>query len=50
MAYAQPMNAPALLLIHGYPFDHTLWDHVRPLLAPGIQVLAPYLRGFDASR
>jgi pimeloyl-ACP methyl ester carboxylesterase len=40
------MSAPVLLLIHGYPFDHTLWDHVIALLDREIQVLAPDLRGF----
>jgi 3-oxoadipate enol-lactonase len=40
------MNVPALVLVHGYPFDHTLWDHVVPLIPDDIQVLAPDLRGF----
>jgi pimeloyl-ACP methyl ester carboxylesterase len=40
------MNVPALVLIHGYPFDHTLWDRVLPCLDPKLQVLAPDLRGF----
>jgi pimeloyl-ACP methyl ester carboxylesterase len=41
------MSTPVLLLIHGYPFDHTLWDPVTPLLDKNIQTLAPDLRGFD---
>ncbi len=41
------MSTPVLLLIHGYPFDHTLWDPVRPLLDKDIQLLTPDLRGFD---
>jgi len=40
------MSAPALVLVHGYPFDHTLWDQVIALLDPKVQVLAPDLRGF----
>lgn len=40
---------PALVLIHGYPFDHTMWDHVVALLDPNIQVLAPDLAGFGGS-
>jgi pimeloyl-ACP methyl ester carboxylesterase len=43
----QMMNAPVLLLIHGYPFDHTLWELVAPHLDSSLQVLAPDLRGFD---
>jgi pimeloyl-ACP methyl ester carboxylesterase len=45
-AYCGLMSAPSLLLVHGYPFDHTLWDAVIPLLDKEIQVLAPDLRGF----
>ncbi len=40
------MNLPPLLLVHGYPFDHTMWDHTVGLLDPAIQVLTPDLRGF----
>jgi len=39
-----------LLLIHGHPFDHTMW---RPQVAPvahlGWRVVAPDLRGYGAS-
>lgn len=34
----------ALLLIHGYPFDGTLWDSVRAGFPPGPLILAPDLR------
>ena len=37
------MSAPVLLLIHGYPFDHTLWDLVAAQLDKEIQVLAANL-------
>lgn len=40
------METPTLVLVHGYPFDHTLWDHVVPLLGDEAQVLTPDLRGF----
>ena len=44
------MPEPALLLVHGYPFDHTLWERVIPLLNQRgdqrVHVLAPDLRGF----
>jgi len=36
----------ALVLIHGFPFDHTLWDHIVALLYPAVRVLAPDLPGF----
>ena len=38
------MNAMPLVLLHGYPFDHTMWSKVRALLSG--DVLAPDLRGF----
>jgi pimeloyl-ACP methyl ester carboxylesterase len=41
------MESATLLLVHGYPFDHTLWDKVRPLLNSKVQVIAPDLRGFN---
>jgi pimeloyl-ACP methyl ester carboxylesterase len=40
------MNARALLLIHGYPFDHSLWDKVRPCLDPNAIAIVPDLPGF----
>jgi pimeloyl-ACP methyl ester carboxylesterase len=40
------MSIPALVLVHGYPFDHTLWDPVVALLKPTVKVMAPDLRGF----
>jgi pimeloyl-ACP methyl ester carboxylesterase len=39
------MSEPVLVLIHGFPFDHTMWDHVTALLDPSLRVLAPDLRG-----
>jgi 3-oxoadipate enol-lactonase len=39
----------ALLLIHGYPLDHTLWQPQIDRLADMAPVIAPDLRGFGAS-
>ncbi len=39
-----------LLLIHGFPLDHTMWTELIDALAgPGLRVLAPDLRGFGRS-
>jgi pimeloyl-ACP methyl ester carboxylesterase len=39
-----------ILLIHGHPFDHTLWDpQAAALRAAGYQVIAPDLRGYGQS-
>ena len=38
-----------LVLIHGYPFDHTMWFGVIAALGAGVRVIAPDLRGFGKS-
>src|SRR4051812_37554591 len=38
------MSATPLVLLHGYPFDHTMWDTVAASLVR--EVIAPDLRGF----
>lgn len=37
---------PPLILIHGYPFDHTMWKFVIAALGNKTRVLAPDLPGF----
>jgi pimeloyl-ACP methyl ester carboxylesterase len=38
-----------VVLIHGHPFDRTLWEPQVAALRGGFRVLAPDLRGFGAS-
>ena len=38
-----------LVLLHGFPFDHTIWDEVIGELEKGIRVIAPDLRGHGCS-
>jgi len=38
-----------LLLLHGFPFDHMIWDGVIRELEKGIRVIAPDLRGHGCS-
>ena len=40
------MPLPPLILIHGYPFDHTMWKFVIDGLQNKIKVIAPDLPGF----
>ena len=45
-----PEDGPPVLLMHGWPDDHTLWRHqVAALSAAGFRTIAPDLRGFGAS-
>ncbi len=40
-----------IVLLHGFPYDIRAWDGVAPPLAEaGYRVLAPYLRGYGATR
>ena len=41
-------EGPALLLVHGFPFDHTMWKHQLAGLG-GWRRIAPDLRGAGAS-
>jgi len=38
-----------VLLIHGFPFDHTIWTPVLPLLEGHARLIMPDLRGFGQS-
>jgi pimeloyl-ACP methyl ester carboxylesterase len=40
------MSLPALILIHGYPFDHTLWKSVVLALNHETKIVTPDLPGF----
>src|SRR5487761_591064 len=40
----------ALLLVHGHPFDHTMWQpQLEPIAGLGWRVIAPDLRGYGSS-
>jgi pimeloyl-ACP methyl ester carboxylesterase len=38
-----------VVLIHGFPFDHSLWEDVIPLLKEHARLILPDLRGFGKS-
>jgi len=46
---AGPPDAPALLLLHGYPQTSAMWHLVAPSLARRFQVVCPDLRGYGRS-
>jgi 3-oxoadipate enol-lactonase len=49
LAYERRGNGASLVLLHGYPLDHHLWDEVLPLLEDTFDVIVPDLRGFGES-
>jgi pimeloyl-ACP methyl ester carboxylesterase len=42
-------SGPVLLLVHGFPLDHTMWRYQLDDLSRDFRVLAPDLRGFGQS-
>jgi pimeloyl-ACP methyl ester carboxylesterase len=50
-AEAGPTDGPAVLLLHGWPYDIHSFIDVAPLLAShGYRVIIPYLRGYGSTR
>jgi pimeloyl-ACP methyl ester carboxylesterase len=57
LAYKRLGQGAPLVLIHGYPLDHSIWDEVIPLLSSdpltgsgqAFDLILPDLRGFGAS-
>ena len=50
-AEAGPANGPAVILLHGWPYDIHSYVDVAPLLASaGYRAIVPYLRGYGTTR
>ena len=48
---SRPRRRPAVMLLHGWPYDIYSFVDVAPLLAPaGYRVIVPYLRGYGTTR
>jgi pimeloyl-ACP methyl ester carboxylesterase len=48
---AGPADGPAVMLLHGFPYDIHSYVDVAPLLADqGCRVIVPYLRGYGPTR
>jgi pimeloyl-ACP methyl ester carboxylesterase len=46
-----PRDGPAVVLLHGWPYDIHTFAEVSPLLATaGYRVIVPYLRGYGTTR
>ncbi len=46
LSYIYEGTGDALLLLHGYPFDHSMWEGQIESLSDSYRVVAPDLRGF----
>jgi len=49
LAYARRGKGSPLVLLHGFPLDHHLWDEVSTLLDDTFDLILPDLRGFGES-
>ena len=50
-AEAGPADGPAVILLHGWPYDIHAFVDVAPLLASaGFRVIVPYVRGYGTTR
>jgi 3-oxoadipate enol-lactonase len=49
LAYERLGSGMPLMLIHGFPLDHTIWSDVSALLENNFDLILPDLRGFGQS-
>jgi 3-oxoadipate enol-lactonase len=49
LTYARRGKGSPLVLLHGFPLDHHLWDDVVPMLEDTFELIIPDLRGFGES-
>jgi 3-oxoadipate enol-lactonase len=49
IAYERCGKGIPLVLLHGYPLDHSIWEPIVPLLENDFDLILPDLRGFGGS-
>lgn len=49
LAYDRRGKGAPLVLIHGFPLDHSIWNDIVPLLEDDFDLILPDLRGFGES-
>ncbi len=49
LAFERLGRGAPLVLIHGFPLDHSIWNEVTPMLIPTFDLILPDLRGFGES-
>ena len=50
LAYERRGKGSPLVLLHGYPLDHSIWDPLVPILENDFDLILPDLRGFGESQ
>lgn len=50
LAYTEAGSGPPVVLIHGYPFNRTLWTEQVAALSNNYRIVVPDLRGFGESK
>jgi pimeloyl-ACP methyl ester carboxylesterase len=50
LAYMRAGKGVPLVLLHGYPLDHSIWEPLVPILENGFDLILPDLRGFGESQ
>ncbi len=50
IAYERHGKGLPLVLLHGYPVDHSIWEPMLPLLENDFDLILPDLRGFGQSQ
>ena len=49
LGYYETGKGPAIVMLHGFPFDHQMWRPQIESMSTGFRVIAPDLRGFGES-
>ena len=49
LAYDRRGQGTPLVLLHGYPLDHSIWEPILPFLENDFDLILPDLRGFSES-
>jgi len=49
LAYTRHGQGTSLVLLHGFPLDHHIWDEIKPALENTFDMIIPDLRGFGES-
>src|SRR5512133_1931525 len=47
--YEEHGQGMPVIFLHGFPFDHSIWEPLVPLLSKDVRLILPDLRGFGRS-